>query len=100
MARLHAIGAPARQLRSILRLRPFDTTTLDGRSKERYRRAAISTLVSVLARVVGVFTGLAWIRLSLSYLGKEQYGLWIAANSIVSWVTLADFGLGAGYRII
>ena len=98
MAALVAFGASARSFGSILRLRPFETTTPEGRSKERYRRAALTTVVSIIARGLGIFTGLAWIRLSLSYLGKERYGLWMAVNSIVGWASLADLGLARGLQ--
>jgi O-antigen/teichoic acid export membrane protein len=98
IARLIAFGASARSFKSILRLRPFDGTTAEGRSNERYRRAALTTVVSIVARGLGIFTGLAWIRLSLTYLGREQYGLWMAINSIVGWANLADLGLARGLQ--
>jgi hypothetical protein len=40
-------------------LSPFDTGTPEGRSKERYRRAALTTATSIVARALGIFTGLA-----------------------------------------
>lgn len=83
---------------SDLRLKPFDTSTPEGRSSERYRRAALTTATSFVARFLGIFTGLAWIRLSLSYLGKERYGLWMAVGSLVAWANLADFGLARGMQ--
>jgi len=86
------------RLREILRLKPFDTGTPEGRSKERYRRAALTSVTSFFARVLGIFTGLAWIRLSITYLGKERYGLWMAVGSVVAWANLADFGLARGMQ--
>src|SRR3954451_23349286 len=79
-------------------LSPFDTETPEGRSKERYRRAALTTVTSILARALGMFTGLAWIRLSISSLGKERYGLWMAVGSLVSFANLADLGLARGMQ--
>ena len=52
----------------------------------------------MVARGLGIFTGLAWVRLSLSYLGKERYGLWMAIGSIVTWANLADLGLARGMQ--
>jgi O-antigen/teichoic acid export membrane protein len=98
MQQLVNVIANARTVRSTLRLHPFDTGTLEGRSKERYRRAALTTVTSMLARVVGIFTGLAWIRVSLPYLGKDRYGLWMAMGSLVSWMNLADLGLARGMQ--
>ncbi|HKQ70282.1 MAG TPA: lipopolysaccharide biosynthesis protein [Polyangiaceae bacterium] len=87
-----------RSFRAVLRLKAFDTDTPEGRSKERYRRAALTTGTSIVARALGIFTGLAWIRLSISFLGKERYGLWMAVGSIVNWANLADLGLARGMQ--
>jgi len=97
-AKLETLSSSARRFRSLLRLRPFDITTTEGRSSERYRRAALTTVSSMIARGLGIFTGLAWIRLSLSYLGKERYGLWMAVGSLVAWANLADLGLARGMQ--
>jgi O-antigen/teichoic acid export membrane protein len=85
-------------MRAVLRLRPFDVSTPDGRSRERYRRAALTTVISFASKALGIFTGLAWIRLSLSYLGRERYGLWMAVGSIIAWANLADLGLARGMQ--
>lgn len=77
---------------------PHDTSTADGRAKERYRRAALSTATSAIAQGLGIFTGLASIRITVSYLGKEQYGLWMAVSALLTWAALADFGLGRGVQ--
>jgi O-antigen/teichoic acid export membrane protein len=87
-----------RNLRSVIRLRPFDTSTPEGRSNERYRRAALTTVVSTTSRVLGIFTGLAWLRISFSYLGRERYGLWMAVGSLITWANLADLGLARGMQ--
>ncbi len=97
-AKLTSAMATARRFRSIIRLQPFDVSTPEGRSNERYRRAALTTAASVVARVLGIFTGLAWMRLSISYLGKERYGLWMAVGSLVAWANLADLGLARGMQ--
>jgi O-antigen/teichoic acid export membrane protein len=98
VAKIAALRASAQSFRSILRLRPFDASTPENRSKERYRRAALTTIATMVARALGVFTGLAYIRLSLSYLGKERYGLWMAVASLVAWANLADLGLARGMQ--
>ncbi len=77
---------------------PHDTSTSDGRAKERYRRAALSTATSAVAQGLGIFTGLAAIRITVGYLGKEQYGLWMAVSALLTWAALADFGLGRGVQ--
>ncbi|HMI83396.1 MAG TPA: hypothetical protein VK550_04835 [Polyangiaceae bacterium] len=97
-ARLSDVIASLRSFRAILRLHPFDTGTPEGRSNERYRRAALTTFSTMTAQALGIFTGLAWIRLSLSYLGEERYGLWIAIGSLLAWANLADMGLARGMQ--
>jgi len=97
-ARIRELTSSTRAFLRILRLRGFDTSTPEGRSNERYRRAALTTATAMVARGLGIFTGLAWVRLSLSYLGKERYGLWMAIGSIVTWANLADLGLARGMQ--
>jgi O-antigen/teichoic acid export membrane protein len=97
-AKTRELVSSTRSFLRILRLRRFDTSTPEGRSNERYRRAALTTATAMMAHGLGVFTGLAWVRLSLSYLGKERYGLWMAIGSIVAWANLADLGLARGMQ--
>lgn len=87
-----------RTLEAVLRTTPHDVSTAEGRSKERYRRAALSTVTSAIAQGLGIFTGLASIRITIGYLGKEQYGLWMAVSALLTWAALADFGLGRGVQ--
>ena len=85
-----------RGLKDLLRLKPFDTSHDEGRSRERYRRAALTTLASVMGKAVNVFTSLLTVRLTLLYLGTERYGLWMSVTSIVSLLFFADLGIGNG----
>ena len=38
------------------------------------------------------------VSLSIKYLGKEAYGLWVLLSGILLWTTLFDFGLTNGLR--
>ena len=78
------------------RLRPFDTSTPEGRSKERYRRIALTTASSMGARGIGVLVSLATVPLALSYLGKQQFGLYATITSLLAWVTVLNFGIVNG----
>src|SRR5664280_2253068 len=82
--------------RRLLRIRPFDTTTLEGRSAERYRRIAWSTALSMIARVVGMATGLISVPLVLDYLGQDRYGMWVQMSSLVAALGPLDLGIGLG----
>ena len=98
LAKLAEGRASLRAFWSILSLTPFDTSTPEGRSNERYRRAALSTLTSMISSGLGIFTGLATLRISIGYLGKERYGLWMAVGSLITWANLADLGLARGMQ--
>ena len=98
-ARLPILGRFLSQvsaLMGLLRFKPFDTSTEQGRSKERYRRAVLTTCTSVLARCVTVVSGLITVRLTVRYLGTERNGLWMTITSVVAMMSFADFGIGNG----
>lgn len=38
------------------------------------------------------------VRLTLDYLGKTEYGVWLTLSSILTWFNYLDFGLGNGLR--
>lgn len=81
---------------SILRVRPFETNTEGGRSKERLRRAALTTVSSGLSRTFGIFTSLITVPLTYRYLGAERYGIWMVLLSIIAAMSFADLGIGNG----
>ena len=85
-----------RAMKGLLRLKPFDTSTEQGRSRERYRRAALTTFTSVAARGVSVLTTLITVRLTVHYLGAERYGLWVTVTSVVGLLAFSDLGIGNG----
>jgi O-antigen/teichoic acid export membrane protein len=79
-----------------LRLRPFDTTTPEGRSDERYRRIAWSTTLSTIARLVGLATGFISVPLVGGYLGDDRFGMWLQVSSFVAALGPLDLGIGLG----
>jgi len=88
-----------RQVRKTLefvRLAPFDTSTTEGRSRERYRRVALSTVTSAAAKAIAILTTLVAVPLTVGYLGVERYGLWMALSSAVALLGFGDFGIGLG----
>jgi O-antigen/teichoic acid export membrane protein len=86
---------PLREVARVARLTPFDTSTAEGRSHERYRRIVLSIGTSVASRIISGVVGLAIVPIAISYLGKEQYGLWAAINAFAPWVLLFDLGLAS-----
>jgi O-antigen/teichoic acid export membrane protein len=86
--------------RRYLRLRPFDTSTPEGRSAERYRRIAWSTLLSGVGKVISMGTGFISVPLVIGYLTKEQYGMWFTMSSLVAVLGPLDLGIGLGLLTI
>jgi O-antigen/teichoic acid export membrane protein len=80
----------------LLGFKEFDTSTPEGRSRERYRRVALTAVASAGARLVTILTMLIAVRLTLDYLGPERYGLWMTISSIVAMLGFADLGMGLG----
>jgi O-antigen/teichoic acid export membrane protein len=79
-----------------VRLKPFDSSTLEGRSSERYRLIALSGGAAVLGRFAVAFVGLATVPMLLNHLGKDLFGIWAIVSSLVVWMQLFDFGIGNG----
>jgi len=69
------------QVISVLRFKPFDTSTDDGRSKERYRRVVLTAGSSFVNKTVTILTGLISVPLTVHYLGAERYGLWMTISA-------------------
>jgi O-antigen/teichoic acid export membrane protein len=85
-----------RQATLLLRLKPFDTSTPDGRSKERYRRIALTSVTAIAAKGIGILTALISVPLTIDYLGIERYGLWMTMSSVIALLGFADLGIGNG----
>jgi O-antigen/teichoic acid export membrane protein len=93
---LSTLSTGVKQAASVTRLKPFDTSTSEGRSKERYRRVALTALALVAAKGIGILAKLIWVPLALGYLGTERYGLWMIISSMAALLALADLGMGNG----
>jgi O-antigen/teichoic acid export membrane protein len=96
LPRFSSLIASVNRWRRLLRVRPFDTTTLQGQSDERYRRIAWSTALSTVARFVGMGTSLITVPLVIGYLGNERYGMWLTMSSLVATLGPLDLGIGLG----
>jgi O-antigen/teichoic acid export membrane protein len=81
---------------SVITLKPFDTTSEQGRSNERYRKVALSTGSTVIHKLITISSSLISIPLTANYLGAERFGLWMTILSMLSLMAFADLGLGNG----
>jgi O-antigen/teichoic acid export membrane protein len=91
-----AAWAKTKLIASVVRLTPFDTSAEEGRSKERYRRVALTAASAVVAKGVTLLTTLVSVPLTLNYLGTERYGLWMTISSAIALLGFADLGMGNG----
>lgn len=82
--------------RLVLRLKPFDSSTEEGRSLERYRRIGLTTVSGFAVRLGSMVISLVMVPLLLGALGKERFGLWSTITTITAWVALFDLGLSSG----
>jgi O-antigen/teichoic acid export membrane protein len=93
------IGAARRfigSLVALIRIQPFETESVEGRSKERYRRVLLTAGTAVGTRALAVVTTLISVPLTLHYLGAESYGLWMTIGSVLALMSFADLGIGNG----
>ena len=55
-------------------------------------------LLSVVLKIIGLATSLLIVPVTLHYLQKEEYGIWMAISSVLYWFSFFDIGLGNGMR--
>ena len=76
----------------------YDTSTPEGRGLERSRNIALTAITAMLAKVMSMIIPLVTVRITLSYMGEEIYGLWSAVTSFFTLFAFADLGLGSGLQ--
>jgi O-antigen/teichoic acid export membrane protein len=64
------------------------------RSVERKNKTIKTFSVSLYSKIVGMVVPFAMVPLAVDYLGKEQYGLWVAVSSLIAMLSFADGGVG------
>ncbi len=89
-ARLIRLGHSGR----VLRLTPFDATTAEGRSNERFRRASLSAATSALAKGIALITTAVSVPLTLGYLGSDRFGVWMTLSALIALLGFTDLGIG------
>ncbi|MBK0384091.1 hypothetical protein I5M32_14065 [Pedobacter sp. SD-b] len=62
------------------------------------RNIQINTLLLLLFRGGAILCSFLLIPISLNYLDKSDYGVWLTLTSIISWLSFMDVGLGNGLR--
>ncbi len=54
--------------------------------------------LSLIFKLINVIISIITVPITLNYLDKTRYGLWIALYSILSWIFIFDIGIGNGLR--
>lgn len=67
-------------------------------SESRNRNLKTQIYLSIILRGTSIILSFYVVRMTLGYLGKDFYGIWIVLLSIVSWISLFDIGIANGLR--
>ena len=70
-----------------------------GRGIDRLRRAGLTGMTSVMAQGITIATGFISVPLTVGYLGKERYGIWLTINSLLQWLYVSNMGLSGNALI-
>ena len=89
-----------RQVLSVLKFKPSDTSTDKGDSNERYRRVVLTAGSSFGSKAVTMLIGLISVPFTVHYLGAERYGLWMTISSTIAFLTFADLGFRNGLSVL
>ena len=81
-------------------IRKISTTisNLINRGHQRSVRAKKHIVASFLIKGISILTGFLMVPLTIGYVQKEQYGIWLTLSSVVAWFSFFDIGLGHGLR--
>lgn len=69
-----------------------------NKGHERSIKVKKNIALSLFYKGFSILINLMLVPLTLNYLDKEQYGIWITISSIVMWFSFFDIGLGNGLR--
>jgi O-antigen/teichoic acid export membrane protein len=73
----------------------------DGQSRgiDRIKRAGLTGISSAAAQGITIAAGIISVPLTVGYLGKEQYGIWLTINSLLQWLYVSNLGLSGNALI-
>lgn len=75
---------------------PVEARSAAHRSRDRGWRVAKGIATTLAGRGVGALVPLILMPVTLSYLGPDTYGLWMAAAALTGMAAFVDLGLGNG----
>jgi O-antigen/teichoic acid export membrane protein len=68
------------------------------KNDQRSRKVFATFNTAILAQAIQVITAVVSVPLTLNYLGKERFGLWMTISTFLSFINFSDFGIGIGYQ--
>jgi len=73
-------------------------TDFFSRGHERTLRAKKNITISFITKISSLVISFLIVPLTLNYVGKVEYGIWMAISAIINWFAFFDIGLGNGLR--
>lgn len=67
-------------------------------SNTRNKMLTTNILYSSILKIISLSTSLLIVPITINYLNKEIYGIWMTITSILFWINTFDIGLGNGMR--
>jgi O-antigen/teichoic acid export membrane protein len=67
--------------------------------RERYRRAGLTASASFISKALTIVISFVSVPLTVHYLGAERYGVWLTIGSLLTWMSMTDFGI-AGNALV
>lgn len=67
-------------------------------NSERTNNVIANSLFSAVLKVAMLICSFVMVPITIDYLSKETYGVWMAMTSILNWFVFFDVGLGNGMR--
>jgi O-antigen/teichoic acid export membrane protein len=68
------------------------------KGNERSLRAKKNISVSFICKGLSILISFLIVPLTLGYVGKVEYGIWMTISAIIQWFAFFDIGLGNGLR--
>lgn len=68
-------------------------------SNQRTDTVKKNIVATVIVRILSMFTSFLLIPITLNYITKDIYGIWLTISSIYAFLSILDVGLGNGLRI-
>ncbi len=69
-----------------------------SQGNERTLRAKKNIVISFICKAISIVVSFLIVPITLGYVGKVEYGIWMTISSIIQWFAFFDVGLGNGLR--